>query len=383
MRKRSKRIELSPEMKAYVKRVTRKFSARNSYRHTYLRVEYKDGTRWYPLKQRFTEAYGNSIYAKLKPLQGSTLQSFWTLTTRVDGTLTGFKQVNYRMKRAWMDLRSLWAKDVKLDGRVIAKGMKGVDYLRVFELTDNFGLHIHIAFFTAMDQYMMVKLMDYWNRFHGNVKVFTFTGHTVEYERSEVSEIMHHFMSSDGFDYGRTMAWKSESWVYKNGKIVFNEPEWANAGSMVIKYVYKYMVKLPSIEKQAVLTDAHIRTYACSRSVSSWLTAMVEDWKLNHSEELGSVLETALEFVPWLEGVDRRKRFMQKMKFKREYSNIVEITFSLDEKCTNYIVIPTDVRFNGSVTVLSVRSRRSIYVSERGLEPISNSIVMEFPRDGD
>ena len=379
MQKKPKPVVLSPEMKAYVERVTKVFSARNSYRHTSLRVEFELGTRWYPLKQRFTEDYGNRIYSKLKPLQGSTLHSFWSLTTTVDGTLTGFYQVNARIKRAWMDFRSLWAKDVKIDGEVVAKGMKGVDYLRVFELTDNFGLHVHIAFFTPIDHPMMVKLIDYWNRKHGWVKVFAFTGHTIQYERSEVSEIMHHFMSSDGFDYGRTMAWGAESWVYENGEIKFNEAEWVNAGSIVIQYVYKYMVKIPSIEKQAVLTDAHIRTYACSKNVNGWLSSMAEDWKNEHKEELGNVLETGLEFIPWIEAVSKSKNLWRKLRFRWKYSYIVEIVFPLDEEYKNFIVIPTDIRFNGTVAVLTVRSERSVYRAERGFNTTILSAGSGFP----
>ncbi len=382
---RKKSLELTDEMKSYIKRVTKVFSERRSYRNTYLKVSYEKGVRWYPIKQRFTERYGNMIYAKLRPLQGSVLHSFWTLTTKVDGTLGGFHQVNEKIKRGWADFRSLWSKDVRIDGKVVSKGIKAMDYLRVFELTKNFGMHIHIAIFNAIDEAMMVKLMIYWNKHHGWTKVYSFTGHEIQYERSEVSMIMHKYLSTDGFDYGRTMAWSSESWVTRvNGKykIVFNEAEWVNAGSIAIKYVYKYMVKMPSIEKRAVLTDNRIRTYSCSKNVNGWLTSLVNDWKEKNSEDLGKVLDVEMDLVPSIEIKKRGDELMQKIKFRWEYSNIVNIMFSLDEEYFNFIDIPTDFRFDGSYAILNVRSDRLVHDATRGIEYHLRASVERYLSDG-
>ncbi len=175
-------------------------------------------------------------------------------------------------------------------------------------------------------------------------------------------------MSSDGFDYGRTMAWRSESWVDSLGKISFLKADWVNAGSTVIKYVYKYMVKVPSLKKKAVLTEAKIRTYACSRNINIWLMSMVNDWKEKNKEDLGKVLETGLTFVNTLEDQVKKDNLWQKLKYRWKYTFIVEIEFYLDGEYKNYITIPTICRFDGSVDILTIRGDRDGYHAERGIQ---------------
>lgn len=353
MRKKSERVELTTEMRVYIKNITKKFLTHfSTYENSYLKVSYdSEQIRWYPLKIRFTERYSKSIYAKLKPLRGSRLMSFWTLTSRIDGTKTGFHQQIQLVRKRWKDFRSLLAKDIKKLG---IKGVKKPSYLRVYEITDNYAIHIHVAFFNTIPEKIMIRLMEYWNRNIGFVKVYTFIDHEITFDQSLVGHMMRSYYGSSREIFGNVTAVRQESWI-QDGKAYFRHPKRVKSGSMVTQYVYKYMVKPQKVEKQAIIWSNRIRTYACSRGVSFWLRSLVDKFKEENKEQgLGNAINSRIDYVVDVEMSELVQKSYRRYMFKEEFLLTVNIMFKMDEIQKNFIELPVCVDGYNFITVANM-----------------------------
>ncbi len=352
MRNKKTTVELTIGFRKYLDIVTKKYLARReSLANTYLEVEYspvglfsKDYNRenndveYFPIKQRFTKLYGNSIYQKLKVLSGRNLYSFWTLTSRVDGTMLGFHEQHELIKKGWRDFRSLMAK----------VGLRGVQYLRCYELTDNFGLHIHIAFYITMSEHQVKVLAEYWTKHKGFVKIFLYSNHHRVWETSVMKQAFEPY-KKDLIDYGQVWADRVETWVVA-GKVGYRRSQKVRIDGKVAKYVWKYLVKVASVEKQAILWDNRIRSYACSKSLNASITIMRNDWKEKNKIERGYLVRVGMFKQRWLEDVQWQKEFSKKMhkKFIRPIDlNTIELVLSIHGFEKNKIHL--EVSFNADI----------------------------------
>ncbi len=297
------KAELTKGMKDYIEKTTIAYNARRQdYSNTYLKVKYTTGTEYFPLKQRFTELYGNSIYNKLKVLDNLRLYSFWTLTTKVDGTVLGFHNVLDLVKKGWRDLRSLLAK----------KGLKKLLYLRVYELTKNYGLHIHVAFYSPMTEEQVIALSLFWRRTRGFVKIYVYSMHRSEFESSVVRDAWSPYVEPRLL-YPKVYAQRRESWVTGN-ELIFSKPVDVRIDQKVSSYIYKYMVKRPNKSHQAVLSDNRIRTYSCSMQLNKLVKLMRDKFKEDNYVERGDVIDVSIYQMPWLEELEQMQDFYRKLK---------------------------------------------------------------------
>ncbi len=357
MRKKKSTVKLTIGFRKYVDVVTHKYLARRkALANTYLEVEYNTHSlfdenynrennemQYFPLKQRFTKAYGNSIYQKLKVLTGRNVYSFWTLTSRVDGSMMGFRDQHLLIKRGWRDFRSLMAK----------VGLKRVDYLRCYELTDKFGLHIHIAFYSVLSKLQIRKLAEYWDKHRGWVKIYHYHNHIRSWPKSSMKDAFEPYRK-DQTDYGQVHAIRRESWVINN-KLEFGHPREVRIDGKVSKYVWKYMVKLASEEKQALLWDNRIRTYSVSQNLNKSIQNAREAWKEENYVERGYVIGVGVYKSLWLEQEEWKKIFVQKIykdHVNRIDFNTIELELSLHGFGQNKIVL--EARFNASLVALSI-----------------------------
>ncbi len=335
-------------MQAYLKKVTIAYSdRRQDYENTYLQVKYEQETAWFPLKQRFTRLYGNSIYNKLKVLEGLTLHSFWTLTTKVDGTLMGFHDVLSLVKNGWRDLRSLMGKI----------GVKNVDYLRVYELTKNYGLHIHVAFYTRLSAREIKLLGEYWSRNIGFVKIYTYTNHRSVFKDNVFKEAWRVY-KEDQVIYPEVWADRRESWVTDN-KLIMGKATMIRIDQKVNKYIHKYMVKLPSLTMQAVISDNRLRSYACSRTLNKLVKIVRDKFKEDNYIDRGEILDTSIITVHWLEQMERMERVWNKVKqLSKEqtpYFNTIELVLGFDGE--NKYTIHLEVSFTANAYTVSTVER--------------------------
>lgn len=343
----------------YVETVTTKYLARReAIANTYLEVEYSpvtlyddnynrenNDTQYFPLKQRFTKEYGNSIYQKLKVLTGLNIYSFWTLTSRVDGSMLGFQDQHLLIKKGWRDFRSLMSK----------VGLKRVDYLRVYELTDKFGLHIHIAFYSVLSTFQIKKLAEYWDRTRGFVKIFVYHNHVRSWPKSLLKDAFEPYRK-DNTDYGQVHALRRQSFV-QNGIIGFGSTQEVRLDGKVSKYVWKYMVKLASVEKQAILWDNRIRTYSVSQSLNKHIQTAREQWKEENKIDRGQVVNLGIFKQNWSEDITWKKEFYKKLEEKSNYAEswnndiyTIELIFPYNEFGKEQIHL--EIGFNAnSVTV--------------------------------
>ncbi len=365
--------------------VKRYEKAYNSYENTYLKVYYEKGIRWYPLKQRYSEDYQSAVYSRLKPLHGLLLHSFWTLTFAL-GRRYSFQKHKKILNGYWKNFRSLWSKCLNVDGsiyrhnkgskfqcrqfkncRSYSRGQKNMDYLRVFELTKNYVLHIHLAIFVHIDPIRLKALVKYWDKNVGFVKLFTYSDHMMSYVKTPIAMAMFSEFSNDEFPSVKMKAWMSESWVEKN-EIYFLPAIEVSVGSKVAKYVHKYMTKTPPIEHRAIFAKFHVRSYACSNLISKMLTSITEDWKdKQEKEELGMVIGTEMDFIPNEIMLDKKDMLVVEYKKRSKYTYIVEITFQMDEVDKNYITIPFSIDYVGVCSVYTPDSYRSVHWAERGI----------------
>lgn len=370
MRKKKTTVELTKGFRKYLDDVTKKYRARRkSLANTYLKVEYSpvglystdynrenNEIEYFPLKQRFTEAYGNSIYQKLKVLTGKNIHSFWTLTSRVDGSMLGFQDQHMLIKKGWRDFRSLMSK----------VGLKGVDYLRCYELTDNYGLHIHIAFYQSMRPDQMEKLALYWNKHRGWVKTYVYNNHRRSWPKSLMKDAFEPYRKNE-LDYGAVHADRREMW-FVAGKIGYRPAMNVRIDGKVSKYIWKYMVKLASDSKQAVLWDNRIRTYAVSKNLNKSIIRYREAWKEENKIERGFPVNIEVWKQNWVEEIEWALEFYQKLRDKSNWAETwatpiysIELVLSLHEFGQNKIHL--EVSFNTDVVTFHTND----WYSDHGL----------------
>ncbi len=377
---------ITEKQKAWLIKITEKYQERiTSFGDSYLKVYYQGGIRWFPLKRRFTPEYGSNLYSYLKPIQGLTIQQFWTFTFVADRRLR-FESMHKKILNGWSNLRSLWAKCVNKDGttythkrpplqykyndfpyfskgirisspggeryqctqfkkcRSFERGHKNVDYFRVLEFTKKLTLHIHLAVFTHFSRPRIIQISNYWTKNFAFIKLFTFSDHQIETKVSEVSIILHKFLGSDDLPTAKTYAQVSESWV-KDGKLRFNPPEHQEVGGRVMRYVHKYMTKNPPLHHQAIFTKFRIRTFACSRKVSTILTSVRKAWvDSKPKEDLGQVMGTEIDFIPNEKSNKRFKeifdRIAKRNKPMKKPKYIIDFQAGIDDFNKNDIIIP-------------------------------------------
>ncbi len=367
MRIKQTNTKLTKGMQEYVDRITVAYLARRGdYTNTYLKVDYEKQTEYFPLKQRFTELYGNSIYNKLKVLDNLRLYSFWTLTTTVDGTKIGFDRVLDLIKKGWRDLRSLLAKN----------GLKNLLYLRVYELTKNYGLHIHVAFYSPMTEKQIVAIAKFWIRTRGHVKIFIYSSHISSYTTSVFKRAWSPYVN-EKMQTPQVMASRQESWV-TGETLKFGPAQQVRIDQKVSSYIYKYMVKRPNKSHQAVLSDNKIRTYSCSMELNKIVKLMREKFKKDNYVERGEVLQVSIYHGMWAEDVVRMgqiwDRLVQRYELQPQALFNIELVLKYNETCKEQIHL--EIGFNDHAFSISTTDR--LYYPAKYAHNVSRSFRSRF-----
>lgn len=183
---------------------------------------------------RFSDQYAKRTAYRVYPLSDLFVHSFWTLTFRGFGGMSASPHDYFNKMRgvskAWGQFRAYVAK----------MGIK-IDYIRSYEVSKSGMLHIHVGVYTLMSNAEVEKLYRYWHYKFGWVKVFIFTGDTSYYS----------FFIDDVLEWREDNKRKSDK--------------------MNVGYIWKYMLKPPSIRDMAILSWFRVRSYSASFGLRSFL----------------------------------------------------------------------------------------------------------------
>lgn len=239
------------------------FKSNAEYAQNYLYVKWSTGkSDFFKMKVKFTDHYGQYVYASLQMVKLFQLSSFWTLTIRNTDNL---HQDNERIRKGWKSFRSILSRN----------GIKKPDYFRVYELTDKLRIHIHVAFYTDIDKYKIWTIADYWQRNYGFSYVYYFDNH-----------------DNDGLLGQTADRWRLWYEKMRSHSLWIFEGNERYAGR-VNQYVMKYMVKVPEFKKRAMIKYYRLRSYSVFRRISKLIVANREAYS-NVYEDKGNPMEVGL-----------------------------------------------------------------------------------------
>lgn len=273
----------------------------NWYTYQFIRIyskTYED--IFLPLKNKFTEHYSRMIYARLYPLRLRRLYSFYTLTIRNTGSI---KNDNDRIRKGWKSFRSIMSR----------VGIKKPSYLKVYELTEKYVIHIHVAFFCGFTQVQHEELFRYWNSNYGFVKCIRFSD--FRQERHPLAEFL---AGKDVVTYSKS--WKSW-YLTKQEILTWNMKGETRNDGKALSYVMKYMIKEPSLRKQAYIKYLRLRSYELSRDLSALIKSFKEKFvQENKLEFMGvTMLDFSSHEEKWLSGIVLEKYEFDKIVENSEY----------------------------------------------------------------
>ncbi len=198
---------------------------------------------------RFTETYKNRVMYKFYHTLDMKLYYWITLTTV---PYTGNSIYDYASKFK-SDLAKLWKRFYDYQ----KKYDKDIKFIRVYELTKNNTLHVHVAIFSKLTDNILKKNIVLQNNTFGFVKAYKYVGHELK-----------SFKSKDNQTWYETYVSKYyESW-YKDGKVSWKYKGMQRSSNKTMNYVLKYMNKNGSQLHHALFTFFRVRTYAISRNIT-------------------------------------------------------------------------------------------------------------------
>lgn len=233
------------------------------------------------LLYRFTERYMRRVYYRLYPLKELLIYAFITLTVpAVDNLDDWHAQMQYDGSRySWRRFQT----------QMKNMGLKEQEFMRCYELTDEYTIHTHIAFMNPISQKDLETLCLWYNQEFGFQKTKLFKYHepkrftnkkTGKFEIGIEAQVLESYIHDD----------TCEPWcIETNPKHVSGSLEWLEKGwdrvdRIFFNYIMKYMLKEPESSKQAVMTVYRVKSYDISKELRKRMRQIGENYKESKRE---------------------------------------------------------------------------------------------------